>query len=210
MTLNITSISSRNAGEEICICFEARSDDGQCADRESFVISSEQYLSMELCKGECDTDVYDKVSAQAQLHACIKRGTLILGYGACSKNALVSKLVCKGFDRECAREAAQYLESRGFLKGGDDALLTARRLADKLWGRKRIISCLYEKGYSKDDICYALCALEDEGVDYNKNCKALFKKKYGAVPEAREQRQKIISALMRYGYTLEEIKTVIK
>ncbi len=209
MTVSITSISSRSAGEEVCVCFECVSDGGDNISRESFVISAEQYLCLEVCRGVCDTDTFDRISELAQRHACIKKGIFLLGYGACSQKALAGKLSAKGFARETAAYAAEYLAHRGFIDGRGDALAQARTLVKKLWGRRRIISALYEKGYLRDDIIYALDTLEEEGTDFEENCRLLFEKKYAAIPTASEERKKITAALVRYGYTLDQIRKVI-
>ena len=52
-------------------------------------------------------------------------------------------------------------------------------------------------------------AFEDNGVDFDKNCDLLVKKKYSRIPTDKKELQKIIAALMRYGYSLSQIKRAI-
>ena len=92
MTVFITSIGAINAGEEIRITFEIRSDGGDNVQREAFVISSRKYLVMGIEKGESTTDVYESVAREAEVWSAVKRGVALLNYGACSEKALRMKL----------------------------------------------------------------------------------------------------------------------
>ncbi len=210
MTVSITALSARSGGQEMCVCFETVSDDGVNKSRESFVISSRQYLTLGLCRGECDTDTYDDVCAMSEIWSAVKRGMVMLGYGACSERSLASKLYAKGFDKETSKKATEELVAMGLINEKNDAAQTAIRLASKLWGRKRISAALFEKGYSGDAVDAALDDLEDEGVDYVENCRRLFEKKYGEVPCDPAEKKKMMAALMRYGYTVNEICEAVK
>ena len=209
MQVEITSLYSKNGGEEIVITFALTSDDGQNTERQSFTLSSKQYLILSPAKGESDTDTFDAVASAAQVWQATKRGIYILGYGACSEKALLSKLIAKGFERHIAREAVDELVARGLIRAADDASREAQRQAAKLWGRSRIVSALYEKGYSAEAVNAALDSLEDAGIDYVKNCRALISKKYRDLPSDPKERSKMIAALARHGYSMSEIKQAL-
>ncbi len=209
MTLNIIGISSRAAGEEICVTLELTGEGEGQVQRESFVISSRQYLMLCPQKGECSMEIYDEIAHAAQVFSALKRGISVLSFGTCSEKALIAKLRSKGFDRGIAEEAVGELVSRGLLDAKSDAYREAQKQAAKLWGEKRIVAELYAKGYSGEAIAEAMSALADDGVDYIANCRALIDKKYGEFPTEQSARQKAISALIRYGYTTSEIKNAI-
>ncbi len=206
MTVRITSLCALNAGEEICVSFELASDDGEHTEAVKKIISSKQYLVLGLCKGECGCEVFDTVAEAAEDLRALKRGIALLGYGACSKNALVCKLRSKGFERECARRAVEEIAARGLLSGERDALREAQRCAQKLWGARRICAALAQKGYDKADIDSAMYALDDGGIDYIENCRELISKRFGELPKDKAERQKAVAALERYGYSLSEIR----
>ncbi len=206
MTVRISSLCAQSSGEEICVGFELESDGGEHTERVKKVISSKQYLVLGLCKGECTTEVFDAVSEAAEDLKAQKRGISLLGYGACSKQALVTKLRSKGFERERARRAAEEICARGLLDGRRDAMREAQRCADKLWGERRICAALCQKGYAREDIEAALLSLEDGGIDYVENCRRLIAKRFGKLPEDKTERQRAIAAIARYGYSLTEIR----
>lgn len=209
MTVRITSLCAINSGEEIKVTFETVGDGTEQICRESFIISSRQYLVLGLSKGECTTEVYDTVAHLSEVWGAVRRGTALLAYGACSEKALRVKLVSKGFDREVAAEAVEELTSLGLMCPLDDALREAQRQCAKLWGKKRIAAELYAKGYSSDTVAYALDALEKSGIDYAENCRALIKKRYGKPPEDISDKKKMYDALVRYGYTSSQIREAL-
>lgn len=206
MTLRIISLSAMNAGEEIKVTLEAISDSGENSSRESYIISSKQYLCLGLSKGECSPELYDEIARLSEIWQAVKRGTALLGYGACSEKALRVKLISKGFDKYVAEDAAAELVTMGLMCPAEDALREAQKLVAKLWGKKRIVAALYEKGYSPESVAYAMSSLEASGVDYVENCQRLISKRYGEMPDDPNEWRKACAALQRYGYSLSEIK----
>ncbi len=209
MRLYIVGISSRAAGEELCVTFELVGEGERQIQRESFVISARQYLVLCPQKGESNPQIYDAISHAANVFSAVKRGMAMLGYGACSQNALLLKLRGKGFEREVAEDAVAQLVSQGLLNANADACREAEKQAAKLWGKKRIAAELYAKGYSAESVGAAMSALADSGVDYIQACRTLIEKKYGELPTESTARRKAIAALVRYGYTAQEIKEAL-
>lgn len=203
--VTVTSVCARSAGEEIDVTFSV-SDGEENREISKFTLSSRQFLTIGISKGESDTDTFDAVRRAARVWCATKKGMMLLGYGAASKKAMRMKLVSKGFDKDVALEAADALEALGLLREGDDAAELARRLAAKLWGRKRIVSELYGKGYSSEAVEKAMDELDDADVDFVRNCRALIDKRYGGVPQEPDARKKLYAALCRYGYSSSEIK----
>ena len=209
MRINLTSISARGGGEELDVTFII---DNAGYDREKVVytISSRQYLSLSLMRGETDTDTVDAVEHAANVWAATKKGILLLGYGAVSPRAMRAKLVSKGFDKAVAEEASAELVAMGVIAPKSDASALARRCVLKLWGRKRIAAELYEKGYSSDAVDAAMAFLDDSQIDFVENCCDLIKKRYDSLPDDPTERKKLYAALCRYGYSSSEIKQAME
>jgi SOS response regulatory protein OraA/RecX len=210
MNIQIISICPRSGGEETEITFEIKSHSGEHASRESFIISSAAYLRLGLEVCVSDTEQYDTVSHEADVWCATKKALHLLGYGACSKKALRIKLVSKGFGKHIAEAAVDALSRRGLVCENDDAARVAEKMAAKLWGKKRIASGLYEKGYSSESVKNALDSLEDNGIDYIENCRKLIDTRYTIDTDDNDGQRKIFAALMRYGYSASEIKQAMQ
>ena len=207
MDIRITAISGRNGGEEVEIAFEL--SDGTHSEKRAFIISSAQYLVICPERGTSDEQTFDQIKYESDVWSATKRGIFILGYGACSEKALAAKLVSKGFDRDIAAEAVRAIVAKELLRPADDAAREAEKMVKKLWGKRRIISALYEKGYSAESVREAIRALEKNGIDYEKNCKRLVREKYSDAELDVSAQAKLYAALSRYGYSSSEIKSAI-
>ena len=90
-----------------------------------------------------------------------------------------------------------------------DTLLA--RCIQKLWGKKRIVSHLYTKGFDQKAVANALDELQN--VDYVENCKRLLlrdhKRQIAAIKEDSSQLSKLIASLYRMGYSFSEIKSAV-
>ena len=204
MEISVVSVCAAS-GDDIAVCVSV--SNGDEAQRKKFVISADAYARMGITKGECDTETFDALEWEAGVNSAFKRAMAILGFCACSKRTLVSKLLQKGFGREYAAEAAERAARLGFIDDKGNAYREAQRCVAKLWGEARIRASLAQKGYGSDAIESAMCALEDDGVDFFENCRALIEKKYPVLPTDRAEKQKLVASLMRYGYTLSQIKS---
>ncbi len=171
------------------------------------VIPDKVYIELKLKKGEISTAVFDLIESESKVCAAYRRGLSILGYGANSERALSRKLAQKGFDKDSAKAAAAALRSQGCINEERDARREAETCLKKCWGERRIISKLHEKGYSDEAISSALCVFDD--VDFPELCARLIKKRYFPFPVEKKAREKAIAALMRYGYSLSEIRQAL-
>ena len=204
MRIEIVSLWA-GGSDEISVGFELREGENVCAQK--FLIPTEVYTALALQKGECGGEVYDTVEREAQIYAAYKRGLYILGYGACSKNMLTSKLVAKGVDKGHARAAVERICARGFINEGECARREAEICLSKLWGVSRIKAHLIQKKYSVEAVDLALFALEDMGVDFDENCKRAISGRYKKIPTDRVEMQKLVAAICRLGYSVSQIKS---
>ena len=206
MQIEICSLSA--AGEdEIAVSIEMRAADR--SEKRRLVIPSEIYIELGLAKGECSRELYDTLEREAEIYTAYRRGLAILGYGACSKRMLTSKLISKGIDRSIAGIAVEKIESRGYIAEDASARREAERCAAKLWGESRIRAHLNSKGYGKDAVDDAMFSLEDAGVDFVENCVRLVESKCKCIPTDKLAMQKLIASISRYGYSLGEVKSAI-
>ncbi len=206
MTVSIVSLSARGEGE-VAVTFELR--EGEHAQKETFLISPVVMVDMSLKRGECSRECYDAVSHSAQVYRAVKRGLYLLGYGSCSKRALCQKLITKGVARDVAQEAVEHLCRDGYLNEFADAEREAERCVSKEWGKRRIADALRVKGFSQEAIRAALEHLEDMDVDYAALCAKQIRKRCHEIPTNPADRQKLIAAMMRYGFSASEIREAI-
>lgn len=202
----ITSVCAGGIGE-IIVCFELR--DGEKRSSSRFLISDGAYIELSLSVGISSAFVYDAVEKEANVYAAYKRALYILGYGSSSRKALHRKLVTKGFEPEFADLALERLEANGLLCESEFAIREGERCLSKLWGTERIRSHLKEKGFSDDAVNSVFFAFEDMDVDFDKNCALLIEKKYSRIPTDKKELQKLIASVMRYGYSLSQIKRAL-
>lgn len=202
MTIEVTSISAINAGAEVVI--EIKISEGENFEKRKVILLARQYAELRVHKGEIDRDYLDTLISEGEVCAAVKRGMNILGYGACSEKNMAFKLRAKGFDKESALRASKYLSELGYINECDDAEREAERCIKKLWGIKRIVAFLYEKGYTDTAVRLVVSKLEE--YDFTGSCVALIERKFRALPEDREEQKKLFAALVRCGHTPSDIK----
>ena len=207
MNISVTALSVHGT-DEIAVSVEI--SNGEHIQKERLVISSAQCADLAIKYGDIDEQQYDAILFASQIHTAVRQGLSILSYGICSENALVRKLISRGNSREIAEIATEELKENGYIDQDEDAAREAERGAVKLWGKIRITASLREKGYSDDSIRYALTYLRASGVDYIENCATLIRRRWGEIPSDPAERRKMVAAVMRYGYTTDEIRAACK
>ena len=207
MTVRLKSLSARGEGR-IAVLFEI--GDGEHVQRETFLLSAVRVADLSLQVGECTAECYEAVEHSAALERAVHRGLSLLGYGAASPKALCRKLVGKGIDRELAAEAVDEICQTGYLNEDAQALREAERCASKLWGEKRIVAALYEKGYSRESVSKAMYGLEDEGTDFVSLCAERIRSHMSPPPRDPVARKKWTATLCRYGFSMTEIRDALK
>lgn len=135
--------------------------------------------------------------AEGQMKATEKAVSL-LSYGDNSCRGLYRKLRQRGYDREAAEAAVARILQKGYIREEEQARRLAIACATrKLWGRRRIVAHLCEKGY---DTALARRVIEeaeaDSEIDFTETAKELIDKKLGEDAPAAER----CKLLYRYGY----------
>ena len=206
MNVLITSISAGGV-DEVIVSFSLHS--GEKAQMQRFLLSTAAYTALALSVGESSQSEFDAVEREANIYSAYKRALYLLSFGSSSRRALHRKLVSKGHAPEFSRMALDRLVDNRLLCENDAALRETEKCLEKLWGESRIRAHLCKKGYSEEAIASTFFALEDADVDFDANCVKLLEKKYSPVPTDKKELQKLIAALMRYGYSLSQIKQAI-
>ena len=131
----------------------------------------------------------------------------ILSRAACSEKALFSKLLTKGIDKEAAAFAVSYAKEYGYIN--DEALLPdiiKHLINEKKYGKQRIFSYLYSKGFDKELIA---SALEDTEDDPTERLVSLIAKEKADMNDRKEV-SKLYAKLQRRGYSFSQIKAAMK
>ena len=212
MKISLYKVNPISGGEETELYVELSS--GEHFERNKFTVSAEMFFELGFSvnfggEKELSREKYEEITALAERHAAVKRGLSILSFGDNTKKGLAGKLRTKGFSRTAAEEAAEYLASAGYINEAESAKLLARDMAEKkLYGAKRIAAALFEKGFSREAINAAADEVE---LDFAEICRKRIEKMGGReLFSAKETKQKALAALMRYGFSYDDIKEALK
>lgn len=169
-----------------------------------------EYVPREHC--EVSPELYDLISEGAEKTAALRSGAAVLSMGDKSKRELIKKLVMRGTKREYAEYAVDFLEKKGFLNEAAQAERTAQSLVrGKHYGKRRVASYLASHGYPAQAVSSAVCSVGDE--EYHLALSYNIKKKFMFIldPECTaDQKKKAVAALMRLGFSFDEIKNALK
>ena len=144
-----------------------------------------------------------------KLHSAIKKGICLLGYASNTAKALSRKLKMKGYPDDIAEQAAAYLKEKGYIREADEARLFAENLAThKYYGKNRIKKEMFSKGFPEDVIRETLEFIE---VDFSEICAHRIRSMGGVgILKNAEQKNKAVSALMRYGFSYQDIRNAVE
>lgn len=156
-----------------------------------------------------DKETCEHILFSIEVTSAIKKGLVFLDFSGYSAKRLRRKLTEKGFSGEAAKAAVEYLCSHGCINEERDAQMLAETLANrKLYGKNRIQRELFAKGFEEAVIRSALEVLD---IDFAELCARRIAS-MGGLPcfEERAAKQKAIAALMRYGFSYDDIREGIR
>ena len=201
----ILEVRAVEGGARLLVKLEA--SDGECCERETLSLLCAR-LSRLPRIGAVNSETVQELRHEAQICAAIEAGLRALGAAGASRRRLTEKLRVRGYDREIAATAVELLAEKGYLKEEEGALREAEKGLAKLWGDRRILADLKSKGYADGAIQYAAARLRLE--DSVARLARLMQKKRITISDDEASARKAIASLMRYGYTLKEIKAAVK
>ena len=103
-------------------------------------------------------------SAEEEARRAYSRAVKILAAGDNSCRGLVRKLTARGFSRESAESAVERLVREGYIREEELLLRQLGIYAKRMWGPKKFIPNLIEKGFARADIEAALRRARAEGI----------------------------------------------
>lgn len=160
--------------------------------------------------GEITSAEYDTLESEAQYYNAFLKGVNLLEYGDMSTAALVRKLRARGYAAPSAARAAEHLTKLGVLNETQLARRTVRFYIEKKnYGYSRIISEMYAKGFTRENVDAALGEIDKES--FIAACRAMIARKFGdRLPTEPDARRRATAALYRYGFTRAEINAAEK
>ncbi len=196
--LSVLRLSIDEAGGAVRVCVRETDFDG--ARRRTYTIPYEEYARL---GSPAVGEPIDEETAAALAEAegrmkATEKAVSLLSYGDNSCRALCRKLRAKGYDRETAEAAVARMLQKGYIREEEQARRLAVACATrKLWGKRRIVAHLAEKGY---DISLAHRvideAVEEGEIDFAETAAELLSRKLDANAPTLEKRK----LLYRYGY----------
>jgi SOS response regulatory protein OraA/RecX len=205
-------INPISGGEEIELYIEISA--GENAERSKFTVNAEMFFELGFSVEfknilPITREKYEDIRAYSQKNEAVKKGISLLSFSDNTKKGLQKKLVSKGFSRESAEYASDFLEKAGDINELESAKALARDMAcKKLYGAKRINASLYQKGFSGEAISHSM---EDDDIDFVLICAKRIEKMGGREIFAdRDEKRKAIAALTRYGFSYDDIKDALK
>ena len=146
----------------------------------------------------------ETLRSSAALALCKNHGMELLSYRPMSAKELREKLVQKGETAENAEAAVGWLQSRGFLDDERYAGMVVRHYAGKGYGAGRIRQELQRRGVARELWDEALKEMPEQEDELDKFLSSRLKD-----PGDRAQVQKVSAALLRRGYSWEEIRAAL-
>jgi len=111
-------------------------------------------------------------------------------------------------NKEIAKETAAYMEELGYVNDAAYAERLAERYStERLYPKRRVVQKLQEKGIDRAVAEEAVAAIEAEDADLA--LEFLRKKRY-TVPDEQKEADRIVAALARYGFGLEDIRRAMR
>ena len=142
--------------------------------------------------------------SSAGLALCKTRAVELLSYRPMSAKELRDKLQQKGEAPENAEAAAAWLQEKGLLDDGRYAGMVVRHYAGKGYGQGRIRQELQRRGIPRDLWEEALEQLPEQEDEITSFLRSRLRD-----PEDRSQVQKVSAALIRRGFSWEEIRAAL-
>lgn len=149
--------------------------------------------------------LYDALHKSAEKTAALREAARILTNGDKSTREITQKLKSKGFSAGSAEFATEFLTKKGYLDEEKACVRIAESaVRSKHYGKRRIVDYLRSHGYSAEAAKNAAESIPDE--DYREALRyQLAKCLKRKDKNSRKDRQKIIAAMMRQGFSVSEV-----
>ncbi len=206
LKLYVRSIQARNNGSQIAVSVSVES--GERCENRCFLLTAGKYCQLNVKKGELTEEDFDRLESASRFCQAVSCGENLLSYGANSVHTLTQKIMRHGYTKEEASAAANHLESVGLIDEREDMLREVEKCLKKHWGAGRIRGHLWNRGFDKAVLEELPSVLGQ--VDFPDHCVRLIQKHYGGCPKDKDERNRMIASLYRYGYGLDQIKEALR
>lgn len=174
------------------------------------LVSEEQYARFDIKEGDKIGDAHFlKIREEMIFDNARRQAFTILSYGENNKKTLIQKLRQKGFNYEVCENIALYMEHRGYIDEKKQIGLLCDTYLYKKFGKLKIKNELITKGYMREDVDEYV-SKNLASVNFAENCAYIIENKYMPLPRESQELAKMMGALMRYGYTIGDIKEAVK
>lgn len=175
-------------------------------DGESLAVNVNLIADFSLFTGrELDEEEHDALRKASSVMVARSRALELLGRRAMSRRELTDKLTEKGVSPEDSRDAADYLESLGYLDDAQYAGSLARHYSQKGYGPARVKQELYRRGVPKELWEKALSELP---ADHDAIDGLIDRRLRGERPDKKE-RKRLTDMLLRRGFSWEDIRSAL-
>ena len=173
-----------------------------------YTVPREAWVRLGLCVGEISREDTKALLYEDEKYRATKKAFDILAFGRNSARTLALKLRHRNFSPRVCDEVAELMKEKGYIREDEDVVLEAEACVNKHWGMRRILMHLHQKGYDSDAMNVAKEYLAE--VDFAQVCAELIRKEYGTLPKDETERNRVIASVVRYGYSMTEIKNAAK
>ena len=176
--------------------------------REPLFISSEVVYNYNLQKGmDMPDSAIEQLIHDNEFRKARERGLYLMDYGDNTYAQLFGKLK-RNYSEDICYEVCDKLAEIGVINDHRYAENLARRLVEvKLMGRYRAVNDMKQKGLPKSIIDEALAPYA-EGE--RERLRELIEKKYMNKLDYEDRNRKVTASLVRYGYSFDDIRAVLK
>jgi len=194
----ITSINYTPGGKTIVTLSDHNKYTLSAADISSLGLSVENEVSEEQIK---------EIKERSARFNAYNKAASSLSRSDFSKKGLVRRLRERGISEELAVSTVEQFEKKGYINDVEYANRIARFYSEeKNFGKRRVLSELLKR---EIDIDLANSVLQDLDIDDDENIIKLYKKKFMKEDISQlKVKKKVSDALLRYGYTYENIRSL--
>ena len=203
--IRLLQIRAADGGAVLCFTVAYNDGEGLCK-RPLYAFAARLARLPEV--GALDAALYELLCREDEVYRAMTQGLRALSGSDPSAAQLRHKLRAGGFSAEITEEVLEALEARGYIDEVRGALCACERELKKLRGDRRILAELRAKGFG--DAGLAAVRERLAGENGAARCRTLLRKKRITAPEDPKELQKLIAALVRYGYTSAEIRTALQ
>ena len=173
-----------------------------------FTVMREHAEELEIKVGIISEEMLPELEYYSEVARAYSSACSSFAFTYCSFALLKKKLLQKGFSKDVCEDAIVCVEKRGFLNEDEIAIRRAQVLAERHWGRSRILAKIREEGYNSK----AMDAVSDQLdlIDFISPCAELIEKKYGGIPDDRHDRELMFASLTRMGYSSSDIREAMR